>query len=143
MSPWLSDTARTDAHAVAPATNSEPATSHGTAAGRGVALAASITTSSAWLARLSVQPMTSSPTANPSTPSPTCCTTPARSLPSPEGNVAGYRSWSSPCRILASPGLMPAALTLTSSSPAPGAGSSTSTTSQHVDIPVFVKSHRS
>ena len=52
---------------------------------------ASTTTYSAWLARLSVNPITSSPAANPVTPSPTSSTTPARSLPCPDGNVAGHR----------------------------------------------------
>ena len=40
--------------------------------------------------------MTSSPTDTPSTPGPTSVTTPARSLPSPDGKVAGQRSCSAP-----------------------------------------------
>src|SRR5260370_804755 len=66
--------------------------------------------------------MTSSPGANPVTPGPACATTPARSLPCPEGKVAGQRACSRPARILASPGLMPAALTWTSTWPGPGSG---------------------
>src|SRR5690242_4971299 len=89
VSPEVSATARTAAHAVAPATNSAPATSHGTPAGLAVRFAASASTYSAWLDRLSVYPMTSSPAANPVTPWPACATTPARSLPWPDGNVAG------------------------------------------------------
>ena len=56
-------TARTAAYAVVPATNSAPASSHGTPAGLAVRCCSSTTTYSAWLARLSVQPMTSSPAA--------------------------------------------------------------------------------
>src|SRR6266581_4856338 len=72
--------------------------------------------------------MTSSPAANPVTPWPARATTPARSLPCPEGNVAGQRECSRPSRILASPGLMPAALTRTSTWPGPGSGIGTSAT---------------
>ena len=46
----------------------------------------------------------------------------------PDGNVAGHRECSSPERILASPGLIPAALTWTSTWPGPGTGVGTSTT---------------
>src|SRR5690348_11234515 len=53
-SPAVGATARTVATPVAPATNSAPATSHGTPAGFAVRLAASTTTYWAWLARLSV-----------------------------------------------------------------------------------------
>ena len=45
---------------------------------------------SAWLDRRQDQPSTSSPTANSVTPSPISVTTPARSLPSPDGNEPGY-----------------------------------------------------
>src|ERR1700761_9640928 len=72
--------------------------------------------------------MTSSPGWNAVTPGPTLATTPARSLPSPDGNVAGHMECSRPSRILASPGLIPAALTWTSTWPAPGSGCGTSTT---------------
>src|SRR5579859_7932561 len=72
--------------------------------------------------------MTSSPAANPVTPSPVRATTPARSLPCPDGNVAGHRSCSRPARTLASPGLIPAALTWTRTWPGPGSGVGTSTT---------------
>src|SRR6202034_3499855 len=71
---------------------------------------------------------TSSPTATVTTPGPTSSTTPARSLPWPEGNVEGQRSANIPLRIEASPGLMPAALTRTRTFPGPGIGRSTSTT---------------
>src|ERR1700753_2814902 len=70
-SPAIGATARTVATPVAPATNSAPATSHGTLAGFAVRLAASTATYSAWLARLSVETLTSSPTATLITPSPT------------------------------------------------------------------------
>src|SRR6266566_2379712 len=72
--------------------------------------------------------MTSSPAANPVTPWPARATTPARSLPCPDGNVVGQRECSRPSRILASPGLMPAALTRTSTWPGPGSGMGTSAT---------------
>src|SRR6185312_3169465 len=72
--------------------------------------------------------MTSSPVAKPVTPAPVAATTPARSLPCPDGNVAGHRECSRPSRILASPGLIPAALTWTSTWPGPGTGVGTSTT---------------
>ena len=60
-------------------------------------------------------------------------TTPARSLPCPDGNVAGHSCASSPSRILASPGLMPAATTRTSTCPGPATGAGTSFDLQHVD----------
>src|SRR5580704_7689866 len=72
--------------------------------------------------------MTSSPVAKPVTPAPAAATTPARSLPCPDGNVAGHMESSRPERILASPGLIPAALTWTSTWPGPGTGVGTSTT---------------
>src|SRR3954447_6394884 len=55
-------------YAVAPATNSEPATSHGTAAGLGVNWVAGTATYSAWLDRRLEKPITSSPTAKPLMP---------------------------------------------------------------------------
>src|SRR6478609_4711668 len=73
--------------------------------------------------------MTSSPAVTLSTPAPVSATTPARSLPWPDGKVAGHRSCRKPCRIMASPGLMPAAFTSTSTSPALGVGRGTSRTS--------------
>src|SRR5689334_17522892 len=72
--------------------------------------------------------MTSSPAARAVTPGPVSATTPARSLPWPDGNVAGHLACSRPSRILASPGLIPAALTCTSTWLGPGAGFGTSTT---------------
>src|SRR5256884_11242 len=72
--------------------------------------------------------MTSSPVAKPVTLAPAAATTPARSLPCPDGNVAGHLECSRPSRILASPGLIPAALTWTSTWPGPGTGVGTSTT---------------
>src|ERR1039457_6375946 len=119
---WAAGTA---AGAVVPATNSAPAASHGTPAGRGTRSPASTRTNSAWLARLSVNPLTPSPTA---TSPPVPATPPARSLPWPEGNVDGHRSARAPARIFASPGLIPAALTLTRTCPRPGAGRSTPAT---------------
>src|SRR5579875_843263 len=135
VSPGRSATARTAAQAVNPATGSAPATSQGTFAGFGVRLAASTTAYSAWLDRVSTQPITSSPSATPVTPGPSRSTVPARSLPCPDGNVAGHRSCIRPSRILASPGLMPAALTLTSTCPDPGSGTGTSATSSTSSVP--------
>src|SRR5439155_5359837 len=60
--------------------------------------------------------------------SPTSSTIPAKSLPWPEGNVAGQRLANNPFRIEDSPGLMPAAFTRTKTFPGPGFGRSTSTT---------------
>src|SRR5580658_1215111 len=128
VSPALSATLRTAAYAVVPATNRAPACSHDTLAGRGTRLPDSTSTKSAWLDLSLENPMTSSPTATFVTPGPTCSTTPARSLPCPEGNVEGQRSANNPLRMEASPGLMPAALTLTRTFPGPGVGRSTSTT---------------
>ena len=62
------------------------------------------------------------------TPGPTAVTTPARSLPSPDGKVAGNISCIAPVRMAASPGLIPAARTSTTTSPGPGDGMSTSAT---------------
>src|SRR5690242_17379624 len=82
-------TASTQAYPAIPTTNSEPATSQDSGPGLAVSWSAGTSTNSAWLARVSVQPSTSSPTANPVTPSPIAWTTPARSVPWPDGNVAG------------------------------------------------------
>src|SRR5580704_14847406 len=71
--------------------------------------------------------MISSPAAKAVTPDPVSDTTPARSLPCPDGNVAGHLASSRPARILAWPGLIPAALTWTSTWPGPGVGVGTST----------------
>src|ERR1700749_3067658 len=128
VSPALSATARTAAHAVNPATGSAPATSHGTAAGLGVRCDASTTAYCAWLARVSTQPITSSPTATVVTSGPACSTIPARSEPSPEGNVAGQREAPTPSRIFASPGLIPAAFTRPRTCAGPGTGCGTSAT---------------
>src|SRR5438128_6750414 len=54
-------------------------------------------------------------------------TIPARSLPCPEGNVAGHRLAKAPSRIAASPGLIPAAFIRTRTWLGPGTGRSTST----------------
>src|SRR6185437_9204041 len=97
--------------------------------GLGVNWVAGTVTYSAWLDRRMENPITSSPTAKSPTPEPSSATTPARSLPWPEGNVAGNWSASAPLRITASLGLMPAALTSTSTSPASGTGRGTSRTS--------------
>src|SRR6202167_3548830 len=128
VSPALRATLRTAAYAVVPATNRPPACSHDTFRGRGTRLPDSTSANSAWLDLSLVNPMTSSPNATFATPGPTSSTTPARSLPCPEGNVEGQRSANIPFRIEASPGLMPAALTRTRTFPGPGDGRSTSTT---------------
>jgi hypothetical protein len=93
----------------------------------GVALG-DVDRASAWLARSKLQPSTSSPGAKPATSIPTSVTTPAMSLPCPEGKVEGNLSLSAPSRIAASPGLIPAALTSTTTSSLPGSRSSTSRT---------------
>src|ERR1700733_7447254 len=121
-------TACTAPDAVAPATNRPPATSHETFSGLRVRSPASTRTSSAWEARLFVNPITSSPGENPPTPAPTSSITPARSLPCPDGNVDGNSSATAPVRMTASLGLMPAALTRTRTCPSPGTGRSTSST---------------
>src|SRR5882757_7138472 len=123
-------TARTAAYAVAPATNSEPATSQETSDGLAVNWFAGTVTYSAWLDRRLENPMTSSPTAKPVTPEPSSATTPARSLPCPDGNVAGNRSCTAPARMAASLILMPAALTSTRTSSAAGTGRGRSRTSR-------------
>src|ERR1700733_4362619 len=130
-------TLRTAAYAVVPATNRAPACAHETFAGRGTRSPAPTTTNSAWLDLSLVNPMTSSPTAIVVTPGPSSSTIPARSLPCPEGNVAGHRSANSPFRIEASPGLIPAALTRTKTSPGPGTGRGTSTTCR-TSIPPYL-----
>src|SRR5882757_7954583 len=123
-------TARTAAYAVAPATNSEPATSQETSDGLAVNWFAGTVTYSAWLDRRMENPITSSPTAKPLTPEPISATTPARSLPCPDGNVAGNTWRTAPERIAASLILMPAARTSTRTSPAPETGRGTSRTSR-------------
>src|SRR5580700_1005202 len=128
VSPSLGWTACTAPHAVTPATYSPPATSHETFSGLGVRSPASTRTSSAWEARLLLNPITSSPGENPPTRAPTSSTTPARSLPCPDGNVDGNSSATAPARITASLGLMPAAFTRTRTCPSPGTGRSTSST---------------
>ena len=129
MSPGLTSTARTIAQAVKPATGIAPATSQGRPDGRGARSSWSATTYSAWLDLVSTQPMTSSRSATAVTPAPRRSTTPAKSLPCPDGNVAGQRSCRKPSRILASPGLMPAALTRMRTWPGPASGIGTSRTS--------------
>src|SRR5580692_12738334 len=80
--------------------------------------------------------MISSPTATFLTALPTSSTRPARSLPCPEGNVAGHRLAKAPSRIAASPGLIPAALIRTRTWLGPGTGRSTSTT-RRTSIPPY------
>ena len=136
MSAGPGSTANTVAYAVVPATYNDPATSQDSPSGRGVSFTSSTTTNSAWLALLWVKPRTSSPTAKPRTWGPASTTTPARSLPCPEGNVAGQRSCRAPFRIITSPGWIPAARTSTSTCPGPGAGRSTSST-RRTSIPPY------
>src|SRR5258705_12458248 len=76
------------------------------------------------------------PTGNPVTPERIPAAPPARSLPCPDGNVAGNRSRTAPERIADSLILMPAALTSTRTSPAPGTGRGTSRTSR-TSIPPY------
>src|SRR6202021_1272847 len=87
-------------------------------------------TYSAWLERRLENPITSSPTAKSVTPEPSSLTTPARSLPCPDGNVAGKMSRTAPARMAASLMLIPAALTSTRTSPRAGTGRATSRTSR-------------
>src|SRR6185437_12904964 len=128
VSPSFGWTACTAPHAVTPATYRPPATSHETFSGLRVRSPASTRTSSAWEARLFVNPITSSPGENPPAPAPTFSMTPARSLPCPDGNVEGNSCATAPVRMTASLGLMPAAFTRTRTCPSPGAGRSTSST---------------
>jgi hypothetical protein len=100
----------------------------------GVRSPASTTTSSAWEARLFVNPITSSPGEKPPTPAPTSSTTPARSLPCPDGKVDGNSAAIAPVRMTASLMLMPAAFTRTRTCLAPGTGRYTSST-RNTSIP--------
>src|SRR5580692_7813593 len=134
VSPSLGWTACTAPHAVTPTTYRPPATSHGTLSGLRVRSPASTRTRSACDDRFCVNPITSSRGENPPTPAPTSSTTPARSLPCPEGNVDGNSFDTAPVRMAASLGLMPAAFTRTSTCPSPGTGRSTSTT-RNTSIP--------
>src|SRR5437667_5672892 len=134
VSPSLGWTAWTAPHAVVPATYRPPAASHETFSGLRVRSPASTRTSSAWEARLLLNPITSSPGENPPTPAPTSSMTPARSLPCPDGNVDGNSCATAPVRMTASVGLMPAAFTRTRTCPSPGTGRSTSST-RNTSIP--------
>jgi hypothetical protein len=78
---------------VTPATNSPPARIQSSARGLRVTWSAGTTTYSACEERQSDQPTTSSPTAKSVTDVPTSTTRPAKSLPCPDGKVAGQRSW--------------------------------------------------
>ena len=129
-SPLLGATARTHATAAAPATNREPATSHVSSGGFAMSWVTGTETSSAWLDRSSDQPSTASPDANWLTPPPTATTSPARSLPCPDGNVEGNVSAARPTRTNTSPGLILAAFTATTTRPGDATGSSTSRTSR-------------
>src|SRR5271166_1006218 len=128
VSPGWGATERTAAYAVAPTTYSEPAVSQLNWVGLWINWFTGTAVWVAWLDRRKLNPSTSSPTANSVTSGPTALTTPARSLPSPEGNVAGNISCTAPTRMPASPGLMPAARTSTTTSPVPGDGMSISAT---------------
>ena len=128
VSPGPAPTARTAAKAVQPATYREPAASQLSSVGLAISWSARTATWLAWLDRSHEYPSTSSPGAHAVTPSPTSVTTPARSLPWPEGNAAGKRSSSRPWRMAASPGLIPAALTATTTWPAEGTGMGISAT---------------
>ncbi len=134
VSPSLGWTAWTAPHAVVPATNRPPAASQETFSGLRVRSPASTRTSSAWEARLLLNPITSSPGANPPTPAPASSMTPARSLPCPDGNVDGKIFATAPVRMTASLMLMPAAFTRTRTCPSPGTGRSTSST-RNTSIP--------
>jgi hypothetical protein len=134
VSPCLGWTARTAPHAVVPATNRPPAASQETFSGLRVRSPASTRTSSAWEARLLLNPITSSPGANPPTPAPASSMTPARSLPCPDGNVDGKIFATAPVRMTASLMLMPAAFTRTRTCPSPGTRRSTSST-RNTSIP--------
>ncbi len=106
MSPWS---------ATAVASSSE------TASGTCSACPASTTTSSAYDPGASVH-TTRSPTANPSTPSPTSATTPAPSLPT----TCGYSIAYTPERLYVSMKFTPATAERTRSCPGPGDGSGSS-----------------
>lgn len=111
-----------------PTTSSAPATSKGSTSGFGSSWVAGTTVCAAWLERVQEKPKTTSPASKSPTPGPVWTTMPARSVPWPEGKVAGSRSCTAPERITTSPGLMPAARTCTSTSPWPGMGMGTSRT---------------
>ena len=105
-----------------------PATSQLTAAGLMITLAESASADSE-IAGVSEAPMTSSPTWNAATPSPTWSTTPATSDPSPAGSASGITSRMKPCRIFESMGLTAAARTAIRTWPGPALNAGTSTTS--------------
>lgn len=90
------------------ATNIEPATSQPRSLGLRTSCVSGIATYSAWLPRSCVYPYTSSPTANPVMSGAIFETTRAKSLPWPDGNVAGNCLCKLPSRIGASPGLIAA-----------------------------------
>ena len=89
--------------------------------------------SSAWEARLFVNPITSSPGENPPTPAPTSSTTPARSLPCPDGNVDGNSSATAPVRMTASLGVDASRLHPYEDLPVPGHRAFHLVDPQHVD----------
>ena len=93
-----------------------------TPSGLAVELLGGTATNSAWLARSSVQPITSSPTANASTPSPERLDDAGEVVPSPGGEGGRPALVQQPSRIAISPGLIDAALTPTSTSPASATG---------------------
>src|SRR5258705_8074173 len=89
VSPGPAPTARPAAYAVTPTTYRDPAASQDRPFGLATNWSAGTLTNSAWLALRSLHPSTSSPTANESASAPTRATTPARSLPSPDGKLVG------------------------------------------------------
>ena len=110
VSPGCGSTARTAAHAVAPATNSEPATSHGTPAGFGVRCSA-VDDDVLGLARAVVGP--ADDLVADARPCRRLRRPPRRRLrgrcPARTGTSTATRSRSAPRGSSASPGLMPAA----------------------------------
>jgi len=127
VSPSFTSMARTAAYAVQ---RPRRATRHLPAQSRRLSnqLARRTATWVAWLERLQERAHTSSPTENSPTPSPTDVTTPARSLPSPDGNGGGESGVERSGADRPSPGLMAAARTATTTSPGPGVGIGTSVT---------------
>ena len=82
---------------------------------------AAMVTYSAWALRLSLMPMTASPTRRWSTPVPSSTMDPAKSLPWPSpGKRAGKKSRMAPSRMTISPGLIPAYWTFTRTCPLVG-----------------------
>ena len=142
VSPGRGATARTAAYAVAPTTYSEPAASQLNWGGLWISWLTGTAVWVAWLDRRKLNPSTSSPTANSVTPGPTAVTTPARSLPSPDGNVAGNISCIAPTADAGLAGVDPGGTNLDHHLARAGRRHVDVCHIQHITPPVAVEPHR-